>query len=369
MKILAVCSNFHVPVGGIKQVVKRVGEELVKKHHEYTVLTINAGNSKNEDWDNGIHTIRLPYSRFNVIGDRESLNIISYLQRNLGRFDIVNIHNYYSLWSLITSFVCKQKTFACAFTPHYQGIRGTKKGNFKLTYDLYSIAGKLSFKWVDKIICDSEYEKNLIKRVVSIPDDRFIVIPLGVDRVIPSSKKKSKSNVISMLYVGNLFESKGVQYVIRSILVLKKQCGRDCKLSIVGGGPYKTVLENLIKSLNLIDSVTFYWNITREELNQKYKEADVFTLLSSDEAYGIVVAEALAMGTPCIVANTTALQEFTKEPGCFGVGYPPDLNEVADLIVKIHDNEVKVGPFSNKIRTWDKVAVDYERLYQQILNL
>ena len=164
MKILAVCSNFHVPVGGIKQVVRRVGEELVKKNHQYTVLTINAGNSQNEDWDNGILIVKLPYSRFNVIGDRESLNIVFYLQRNLERFDIVNVHNYYSIWSLMASFLCKQKAFPCVFTPHYQGIRGTKKGVYKLVYDAYSIIGRLAFGWADKIICDSEYEKNLIKQ-------------------------------------------------------------------------------------------------------------------------------------------------------------------------------------------------------------
>ena len=368
MKILAVCSNFHVPVGGIKQVVKRVGEELVKRHHEYTVLTINAGNSKNEDWDNGIHIIRLPYSRFNVIGDRESLNIISYLQRNLGRFDIVNIYSYYSVWSLITSFVCKRKSFPCVFTPDYH-VRGTKKGIYPLVYDLYSLVGRLSFKWVDKIVCVSEYEKNLLKSKVSVPDSKIAVIPNGVDQVISHNKKTSRDAVVSILYVGVLFEAKGVQYTIKALSVLKKRYNRECRFDIVGDGPYRTTLENLVRDLDLEDSVNFCGIMTGENLLRKFEEASVFVLLSRSETYGIVVAEALAMGTPCIVANIDALQEFTKEPGCFSVGYPPDANEVANLIIKIYDNEIKVGPFSKKIRTWDKVAVHYEKLYEQILNL
>jgi glycosyltransferase involved in cell wall biosynthesis len=365
MKILVVNSIFYIPISGINRVVRRIGEELVARGHEYTVLTINKDNRRSDEWSNGIHVIKLPPCRYNYIG-HEGLNIIDYLRKNLGRFDVVNIHNYYSFWTLIASFVCKQKAFPCVFTPHYQGIRGTKKGIYKLMYDSYSIIGRLAFKWADKIICVSEHEEKLIKQAASIPDGRFAVIPLGVDQVISSSKKRSKTNVISILYVGNLFESKGVQYVIRSIPVLKKRYGRDCKLSIVGDGPHKTVLENLIKNLNLADSVRFYWNITREELNQKYKEADVFTLLSSDEAYGIVVAEALVMGTPCIVTKATALTEFLTEPGCFGVNYPPDPNEVADLVIKIHDNKTNVGPFSNKIRTWDKVAAQYEEVYERV---
>ena len=105
-----------------------------------------------------------------------------------------------------------------------------------------------------------------------------------------------------------------------------------------------------------------------KELYEKFRDADIFLLLSRSENYGIVVAEALALGTPCIVANTTALSEFTKEPGCSGIDYPPDPKELAELIIKIHESDVKVGPFSNKIRTWDEVAKDYEKVYVEMLN-
>ena len=47
--------------------------------------------------------------------------------------------------------------------------------------------------------------------------------------------------------------------------------------------------------------------------------------------------------------------------------YNKDPKEVAELIIKIHDEETKVGPFSDRIRTWDKVAVDYEKLYERII--
>ena len=90
---------------------------------------------------------------------------------------------------------------------------------------------------------------------------------------------------------------------------------------------------------------------------------DIFIILSRTEGYGIVVAEALSRGTPTIVTNGTALEEFTKEKGCFGVDYPPRPGEVADLILRIHEDDVTVGPFSGKIRTWKEVAEDYERSY------
>ena len=100
-----------------------------------------------------------------------------------------------------------------------------------------------------------------------------------------------------------------------------------------------------------------------DEILDEMERSDIFLLLSKSEGYGIVVAEALAMGTPSIVTNGTALEEFTNENGCFGVNFPPDPDEVADLILDINKNHVKTGPFVKKIRTWDKITEDYEKLY------
>ena len=97
------------------------------------------------------------------------------------------------------------------------------------------------------------------------------------------------------------------------------------------------------------------------------KRADLLLLLSNSEAYGIVVAEALALGTPCIVADATALHEFVAEPGCFGVDYPPDPEKVARLITEVFESSVQVGPFSDKIRPWGAVGRAYERLYCQCI--
>ena len=138
-------------------------------------------------------------------------------------------------------------------------------------------------------------------------------------------------------------------------------------LTIVGDGPEKKKIEKLIKNLNLFKYITWKKKLPQSELIKLYKESDIFILLSESEAYGIVVAESLACGTPVIVTRRTALEEFIKEPGCFGVNYPPDPKEVANLILKIVKSDVKVGPFSKKIRTWDKVVEDYEKTYSNVL--
>lgn len=46
---------------------------------------------------------------------------------------------------------------------------------------------------------------------------------------------------------------------------------------------------------------------------------------------------------------------------------PPDPRELAELIVSIHKKNVAVGPLSHKVRAWDRVAEDYERIYEETI--
>ena len=71
-------------------------------------------------------------------------------------------------------------------------------------------------------------------------------------------------------------------------------------------------------------------------------------LLSRSEAYGITVAEALSLGTPCIITENTALKEFSMEPGCFVVDYPPEPEKIASSIIEVYKNDVTIPLLSPK---------------------
>jgi len=369
MKVLAINSIYYIPISGINQYTKEIGIELTNKCNEYTVLTLKTDKYEKHYNENNIKIVELPSSKYNIVSGNESLDIILYLIKNLKNYDIVTIHNYYSFWSFISALICKLKRKPYVFIPYYHGIRGNiKKGIYRYTYDLFAFFGKLIFKWAEKVVSISQYEKKLIEAFNPIQKGKIIVIPPGVSEVNSNKQNKPLNEIISLLYVGNLFESKGVQYILYAINILKAHYDVHVKFSIVGDGVYKINLMNLIDTLNLTDSVDFCSNLSQKDLNEKYKEADIFVFLSCSEAYGMVVAEALAMGTPCIIAKEMALTEFTNEPGCFGVDFPPHPEKVAKLMMEIYKSNVDVGPFSEKIRTWDKVAEDHELIYRKLIN-
>jgi glycosyltransferase involved in cell wall biosynthesis len=108
MKILAVNHIYYLPVSGINRVVKRIGEELIKRGHEYTVLTLHLGNAIEEVYDRGIRVIKLPCSKYNKLGGYEGFSALRFLLGNVGEYDVVNSHNYYSFWSVFAAWSCKR---------------------------------------------------------------------------------------------------------------------------------------------------------------------------------------------------------------------------------------------------------------------
>lgn len=190
---------------------------------------------------------------------------------------------------------------------------------------------------------------------------------LGVDQ-IASRGQTASGNPLRLLYAGYLLEYKGVQSIIDSLYELihvRRFC--DFRLTIVGEGDYKSHLVRRSKDLGVDDFIEWKPFLSHSQHVEEMKKADILLQLPRSEAYGLIVAEALAMGIPAIVSQGTALEEFIEEPGCFGVEMPPNPSEVVDLILRVSGSGVAVGPSSGKIRTWSEVAADYERVFLMLL--
>lgn len=98
-----------------------------------------------------------------------------------------------------------------------------------------------------------------------------------------------------MLYVGRLSPEKNIDLVIQAYQQAKaSQPARDFKLVIVGDGPDRVRLQNLVPE------AIFTGMQTGEQLAQHYASADVFLFASEVETFGNVVLEALASGLPVL---------------------------------------------------------------------
>jgi glycosyltransferase involved in cell wall biosynthesis len=347
MKILQVCPGYYPEIGGIEEHVKNIAERLAKEHEVTVFAGDPSGRLPKKEKINGVLVKRFKsYSPGNAY--HLSFDMANELRK--AKFDIVHGHNYHAFPLYFSSFVQASKFIV---TPHYHGHGHTALSNFLLKP--YKLVGKKIFQDADSIIAVSDYEKRLLVKDFKLDENRIKIIPNGINtnefRNLVDVSKEAKT----ILFVGRLEEYKGVQYIIEALPFLEK----DFCLKIIGKGPYKVNLVTQINKLELNDRVTFYQDLPRQELLRMYAGASVFVLLSKFEAFSIVVAEALASKTPCIVANTSALTEWVDNENCFGIDYPIDIGNLAALINQVNGKKVTAV----KLWDWDTVVVNLKKIY------
>jgi glycosyltransferase involved in cell wall biosynthesis len=363
LRILVV-SKFYPPViGGVEVTVKELCEQYTKQGHRVTAVVMTKGDFQ-EELVNEVKVIRFPQERLFLGGFNRSALLFMRRALNTKEFEIVHIHNFHILLSFQSAMVCVLNSVPYVFSPHYHGKGHTVLRD--LFFQLYKKIGAAGLLNADAITCASEYEKR--KLLLDFPklQHKIDVISPGI---VPRERADVPRDPDCLLYVGRLMSYKGLDHILRALAVLRDR-DRRAHLRVVGTGPAEGELRELASDLGLEGQVEFLGEVGDDALLQEYARASCLLLLSSAEAYGLVVAEALASGTPCIVAKSAALTEFTSEPGCLGVAWPPNPKEVADLIAQIQDagENFKVGPFSQKISYWPEVASRYLELYERVLD-
>jgi glycosyltransferase involved in cell wall biosynthesis len=370
VKVLIVTPSYYPCIGGLEVTVKEVAERLAEKGHVCSLFTLNKCDGKEEGELNQVHIKRFS-ARFSKRLFDLSPEILAYTLRNrrgFSAFDIVHVHGYWSLLTFQMIFLTKKVVdpkpkVICS--PFYHA-----RGHSKITSSLHKILlpfGRWTLRQVDTIICVSDYEASLFAESFPVPHEKIWTIPIGVEDIKIQRKSREEGRPASLLYVGRVERYKGIQFILSAMARLRADYHMNSSLTIVGVGPYASELRENIKKLNLQGAVRWRSNLRSEELDREYTDADIVLLLSEMESYGLVVAESLAHGTPCIVSKTSALTEFLNEPGCFGVDHPPDDVALADLIFHVYKDGVAVGPLSRKVSVWDSVADDYVCVYKKTL--
>jgi len=174
---------------------------------------------------------------------------------------------------------------------------------------------------------------------------RIEVIPTGVSTDLV---KKGNAHLIReqqhlapeaeiLLYAGRLAREKNVEFVIQAFHEIAK-VRPNAQLVIVGDGPYRKYLENLVTSLKLQHRVTFTGFLQKEVLASWYKAADIFLFASTTETQGMVVLEAMEMGTPVVAVNAMGVKDVVGD-NVGGFGSTLNLNEFTAHALKLLEND------------------------------
>jgi len=354
MLIAHVCHRYYPYIGGVETHVEEISTRLVNRGLQVEVLTTDpSGKLPMEETVSGVKV-----RRFKSWAPNEAYYFSQRLRKYLGEksseYSVVHAHGYHSFPALYAAQAKGRNKLV--FTPHYHGSGHTLFRS--LLHRPYRFLSRKIFERADKIVCVSNYEEALIFEHFGVDKEKAVVIPNGIKlNEFKNLKKRSKDHKIA-LYVGRLEKYKGVHHLIRALSKLDD----NIFLEVVGKGPYRETLIRLSRKLGVESRVRFSQDLRRDELLQKYADSDVFVLLSGREAFGITVAEALASGTPCVLANTSALTEWIDNHNCFGIDYPVELDELVRVIMETIGREVR----PTKLWDCEEVAEKTAELYHDV---
>ncbi|SMY09299.1 glycosyltransferase family 4 protein [Flavimaricola marinus] len=141
------------------------------------------------------------------------------------------------------------------------------------------------------------------EKLRSIPLQRYEnILELGIDTLPELSPKPATGAGLKLLHVGRGVRTKGLREVIRAMAQLKDLS--DISLTSAGEGEEIAFCKQEAARLGVADRVRFLGLIPRAEVDELYKEADIFVFPSFREPTGGVLYEAMGWGLPIIAAAT-----------------------------------------------------------------
>lgn len=176
-----------------------------------------------------------------------------------------------------------------------------------------------------------------------------------------------------LVMAGRLHPEKGYEYLFRAMAQLKGRLERPIHLLVAGKGPCEEVYQREVESLGCADVVRFLG--FRKDVTDLMAAADLVVLPSVAEAFGLVLTEALYLGTPVIATRVGGIPEIVSD-GVDGVLVrPADAQALADRIAELLcDEELRqrmAGAGRRKVQDrfrFEDMVRSYEIIYGKLAN-
>ncbi len=170
---------------------------------------------------------------------------------------------------------------------------------------------------------------------------------------------------------GRLHPEKGHTYFFQALPLIRQRLACPVVALVAGAGPFEAAYREEVRSLGCEDSVRFLG--FRKDISNVIAAADLVVLPSVAEAFGLVVAEALYLGTPIVATHVGGIPEIVED-GIDGVLVPPaDTKALADAIVSLLGDSERRCRLANAGRerarerfSFEKMMRAYEQLYEQL---
>jgi glycosyltransferase involved in cell wall biosynthesis len=205
---------------------------------------------------------------------------------------------------------------------------------------------KVLNRYADEIIAVSQGVADDYASCMSLEKDRIKVIfnPAVSPEIfrkaetLPCHKWFTPKDGPVVLAVGRLTREKDYPTLVKAFRIVRRKI--NARLIILGEGEERTAIERLIQTEGLANSVSMPGYM--ENPFSFMRHADVFVLSSKWEGFGMVLAEAMALGTPVVSTDCPGGPAEILAGGRWGKLVPVgDTQSLAHAIIETVRNPVR----------------------------
>lgn len=370
-------TNTYLPViSGVVRSVRSFRDELTRRGHNVFIFAQEQADYVDEDpFIFRYPSLTLPTS----VDVPAAIPISPYIDRMLPvlKPDVIHTHHPFLLGQTAAA-KAQELDLPLVFTfhtqyreyTHYVPIPMEAVQNFlKETVDRWL---QEFMRHCHHIIIPSESMRDTLVNVYGLKNN-FTVIPTGIDletyRTARGEKIRKRRNWgedTVMVSVGRLALEKNWSLLLQAVAQVIKDFPRF-RLVLIGDGPERKNLEDLVRELGIRRRVTFTGALPFAEIPNYMKAADLFGFASVTETQGLVTMEAMAAGLPVVAVDASGTRDILKH-GQQGYLVENDAEALAAGIRKMLSHPERMKKFSEaaykKAQTFS-----IERLTDKLLNV
>ena len=325
---IGIFTDAYLPsISGLVTSELMLKESLEKMGHEVYVVTVNVEELKYK-YDRENKVIYVPGVPTKIYDTRLTTfyNPRAFNQIRKWKLDIIHTQTEFSIGTF-GRIVAKQLDIPLVHTYHtmYEDYI------YYLTKGYFDKPSKKLIEYLTRFYCDTTVSELIVptKKIYNQfkekynPEEIINIIPTGIDIERFSKDNIDKEEINKLIKKYKLEDS----FVIGSVSRLGKEKDIDkliiefsklidripnIKLLLVGDGPDKKNLKDLVKSLNISKNVIFVGKVPIEKIQIYYQLMDVFSTFSTTETQGLTVLEALASSKPVVAIKDDSFEGVIK---------------------------------------------------------
>ncbi|MCQ6962762.1 glycosyltransferase [Methanolobus chelungpuianus] len=316
-------------------------EELV--HHEFSALNLN----------NKVH-----YYKKNNLQNVTKRRLFKYFAKGVVR-DLLdfNVHRNIANVNLKIAYfsVLSEDIDVDIIHTHFRGDLARKLAfctnrKYTMTSHAFEIYSNPRLKDIKRAIFDankvftpSNYNKRYLSEITGCRESKIKVIHATIDPDKFTRKADTNNTSKQIIMAGRLVEKKGMKYMILAMKdILSKH--PEALLKVIGEGPLKSELMDLVRENNLTNNVVFRGSLPDDEYYNELENSIIAVLpciiteTGDRDVCPLTLQEAMSMELPVVSTNVHSIPELIDHKVSGILVNPNSEKEIARAVIELLDN-------------------------------